>query len=392
MSFTPEQQAKIREKEEALSESLRRDPLTDYFEGYFHVTLNTRGEAPTLGYMAGSPDAPDGSPDAPRCVLTEIGKGVTEAWKNCLNFYPNIELLAFIVMPEHVHGLIRLCQGNKHHLGRIIRGFMIGSTHAYWDAIGIDWRSMTYTKGVRTPEYNDRDHMRSYRGPALFVRGYNDVEALTPEEVEIKKEYIRNNPRKRLIARSRPDCFRISRDSHSKNWTLARALSAISADRWIGRDTAKCKQLQTNVSNRLKGGMGIDFLGNRALLAAERKVSLICHRSDIALFEQQKNAVLKAAREGAVVVSAFISPRERDIMKQLMVEQLPFIEILDNGLSDRYHPAGKAFYSVAEKRHVQITCWNYMFQKESQVSREMCLVMNELARVISGNDDDWWKK
>jgi len=398
MPLTSIQWSKIREKEASLSDALKRDPLTCYYEGYFHVTLNTRDEAPTLGYMAGSPDAPDGSLDAPRCVLTNLGKGVSQAWESIPDFHPCADLIDWIIMPEHVHALIHMRQmpGKKReHLGRVINGVMIGCTHVYWDILGIDWRNMPgRTEGSNRGaprKYTDRDHMRSFRGPALFVRGYNDVEAITQEEVETKRQYIRNNPRKRLIAKSHSDCFRISRNNHSKNWTQQKALSAVAADRWICRDFAKCQQLQANIINRLKAGMGIDFLGNKALLAAERKVSLVCHRSDIALFEQQRASVLKAAREGAVVVSAFVSPRERDIMKQLMVEQLPFIELMDNGFSERYRPLGKAFYSVAEKRHVQLTCWNYKFQKNTEVSREMCLVMNELVRLISGKEDCWWK-
>ncbi|MCF0243477.1 MAG: hypothetical protein HUK06_01790 [Bacteroidaceae bacterium] len=121
----------------------------------------------------------------------------------------------------------------------------------------------------------------------------------------------------------------------------------------------------------------------------------MCHRKDLQQFEEQKQAVLRAAREGTVVVSAFISPRERDIMKQLMVEQLPFMQLMDNGFSDRYHPWGKAFYSVAENRHVQLSCWTYQYQASDDdklISREMCLTMNELVRVISGVNDWWWKK
>lgn len=50
---------------------------------------------------------------------------------------------------------------------------------------------------------------------------------------------------------------------------------------------------------------------------------------DVSFFERQRDAVLRAAREGAVVVSAF--------------------------------------------------------------NREVCLVMNELVRVIAGVGDGWWK-
>ncbi len=413
MPLTPEQIAKIRKKEAETPDALKRNPLNDYTEGWFHVTLNTRGEAPVLGYIVGDPDAEDGSENAPRCVLTELGRKVEESWNRNPSVYPGIENIEFQVMPEHVHGLVRLKAENKKHLGQIVYGFMVGCTHGYWDTLGIPWREMTYEKGARAPEWQDRDHTRSYRGPALMVRGYNDVEAVTEEEIETKRLYIRNNPRKRLITRSKPDRFRVKRNGHSENWTLERALAAVAADPWIGRDVEKCRMLQSNVNRRLKrqpddeNVLALDYVGNRDLLAADRKVSLICHRADAGLFEQQKAAVLQAAREGAVVVSAFVSPKERDIMKQLMLEQLPFIELMDNGLSDRYKPVGKAFYSTAENRHVQMTCWTYVYgnlnlnanlnvnlnlnANQPSISREMCLVMNELARIISGVGDDWWK-
>ena len=399
MSLTPEQIAKIRQKEAELADDLKRNPLNDYTEGWFHVTLNTRGEAPVLGYLTGDPEAEDGSENAPRCVLTELGRKVEESWNRNPSVYPGVENIAFQVMPEHVHGLIHLKAENKKHLGEIIKGFMIGCTHGYWDILGIPWRDMTYEKGVRTPQYNDRDHTRSYRGPALMVHGYNDVEAVTEEEIEIKCQYIRNNPRKRLITRSKPDRFRVMRNGRSKSWTLARVMAVIAADPWIGRDPVKCRLLQTNVSQRLKrhpdeaDALALDYVGNRALLLAEHKVSLICHRADAALFETQKAAVMQAARSGAVVVSAFISPKERDIMKELMLEQLPFIELMDNGFNDRYKPGGKAFYSTAENRHMQMTCWTYVYHNDPlpSISREMCLTMNELVRIITGVNDNWWK-
>ena len=425
MPLTPEQIVKIRQKETETADALKRNPFNDYTEGWFHVTLNTRDEAPVLGYLAGDSDAEDGSENAPRCVLTELGRKVEEEWRGIGRYYPLCICEEIQVMPEHLHALLHLLPGNRGHLGRIINGLMIGCTHHYWDTLDIQWREMreqincalkrfvednnadatstqAQSKALRA-QWQDRAHTRSYRGPALMVRGYNDVEAIGEEEIEIKRQYIRNNPRKRLITRSKPDRFRVVRNGHSKNWTLARALAAIAADPWIKRDAQKCQRLQANVNIRLKrqpddgNALALDYVGNRALLAAKRKVSLICHRADAHLFEQQKAAVMQAAREGAVVVSAFVSPKERDIMKQLMLEQLPFIELMDNGFSDRYKPYGKAFYSTAENRHVQMTCWTYTYRSANDddnrptISREMCLAMNELARLISGVKDDWWK-
>lgn len=51
MPLTPEQIAKIRQKEAEMPEALKRNSLYDYTEGWLHVTLNVRGEAPVLGYL-----------------------------------------------------------------------------------------------------------------------------------------------------------------------------------------------------------------------------------------------------------------------------------------------------------------------------------------------------
>lgn len=139
MFLTPKQIAKIRAKEAATPDALKRNPLNDYTEGGGHVTLNTRGEAPVLGYITGNAEAADGSHDAPRCVLTELGRKVEESWKAVPSFYPEVEIEEFKAMPDHVHGLLHLKPTNRVHLGQIIRGFMIGCTHGYWDTLGIAW-------------------------------------------------------------------------------------------------------------------------------------------------------------------------------------------------------------------------------------------------------------
>lgn len=389
--LTPEQIAKIRKKESDTPDALKRNPLNDYTEGWFHITLNVRNEAPLLGYIVGDAEAPDGAPNAPCCVLSKLGEAVEASWNANPSFYPGIENIAFQVMPDHVHGLVHLKPGNKKHLGRIVYGFMVGCTHGYWDTLGIPWREMTYEKGARAPEWQDPDHTRSFRGPALFTRGYNDVEALTPEEIETKRRYIHENPRRSITKRHHRDCFTIFRENISRNWHLEAVKRGLCADRFIAMDTHKQQQALSLILPRLKNSLSIDFVGNKALLAAERKLPLICHRTDAWQFEKQKESVLRAAREGAVIVSAFISPKEREIMKQLLQEQLPVIEVVDNGFSERYKPTGKAFYACAEKRLVQISPWNYLYSREVKVNREMCLVMNELVRVISTEREDWWK-
>lgn len=429
--LTEAQLAKIRAKEAATPDALKRDALTNYREGYFFVTLNTRDYAPILSMVKGSVGAQ--GPNAPHCEYTTLGQKVKEVIASIPQFHPNIEVLGAEVMPEHLHILLHLLPGCKKHLGHIIGGFMSGCSHAYWDSLGIDWRKDHPTQGADAHQNaraslpskqrgrgyiepdRDRDHTRSFRGPALFVRGYNDTEPVTPEQVQIKLDYIAKQAERRLLKGNHYECFCIHRNKHSKNWTPATIARAISADRFFGHNEQKCREAQAKVMARIATQplkeqsaialpldeqaataqsltLSLDFIGNRSIMAAPQKLPLICHRADATRFEEQKSAVIDAARQGAIIVSAFISPKEKEIKEQLMSELLPLIEIMDNGFSDRYKPTGRAFYACAEMRMVQISPWRYEYQKQTTVSREMCLVMNELARVITGEADDWWKR
>ena len=79
MPLTPEQLAKIAQKDAALPAALKRNATTNYYEGYFFITLNTRNYAPILSIITGRPDAPDDAPDAPACEYTELGRKGEEA-------------------------------------------------------------------------------------------------------------------------------------------------------------------------------------------------------------------------------------------------------------------------------------------------------------------------
>ena len=401
-----------------MSAALKRSTSINYYEGYFFISLNTRDYAPILSYISGRPDAPEGAPDAPRCEYTELGRKVMAVWQTVPRFHPQVEIIAAEAMPDHFHGLLRLKAGNRKHLGRIVNGFMIACTHEYWDTVGIKWRDMKKdpNKSDRdaSRDWYDRDHTRSFRGPSLFVRGYNDMEAVTPEQVQTKLQYIREQARRALIKGTLRDRFHIHRSCKARGWTLDAIRRGLRADRFYAHNPerleATLRTLMPHINMQpaatalapaaLSSGSSpasapkplLSYIGCSALLSAERKLPLVCHRSDAPFFERQRDAVLRAAREGYVIVSAFISPKEREIRRLLLMEQLPVIEVYDNGLADRYKPSGKNFYACAENRLVQISPWNYEYCRNMTVNREVCLVMNEMARVIAGTGEGWWKE
>ena len=433
MPLTPEQLAKIAQKDAALPAALKRNATTNYYEGYFFITLNTRNYAPILSFITGRPDAPDDAPDAPACEYTELGRKVMAVWQSVPRFHPQVEIIAAEAMPDHFHGLLRLLPGNRKHLGRMVNGFMIACTHDYWDTLDIKWRDMKKdpNKSDRdaSRDWYDRDHTCSFRGPSLFVRGYNDMEALTPEQVQTKLRYIREQARRALIKGTLRDRFLVHRSCTARGWTLDTIRRGLRADRFYAHNPDRLELILHSLLPRIPMQQAtapasssasptasssasssaspsaspsvspsasspkplLSYVGCSVLLSAERKLPLVCHRSDAPFFERQRDAVLRAAREGAVIVSAFVSPKEREIRRLLLMEQLPVIEVCDNGFGDRYKPVGKSFYACAENRLVLISPWNYEYCRDLAINREVCLVMNELVRVIAGTGDGWWK-
>ncbi len=379
----------IEQHNSAKPKALQRDPIVNYTEGYFFVTLTVHDRLPILGAI----------PNPRECRLTALGEKILSCWNAIPSLYPNTQLIDVQVMPDHFHGLLHL---NTSHsgidLGKIIKGFKVGCTHAYWDILDIPWRTMVgRIDGKTDDDWVDDIHTVSKRGPALFSVGYNETEPLTEEQINAKINYIRTNPERAYIKRQNKDCFSIYRKQTSKNWTEQRILSALQADAYLSRHPEAVLEAMERLRERLsfsdisKLQLTLAYLGKRDLLLSSRKLPLVCHRADASRIEEQTQAVMDAARQGAVIVSAFISAHEREIRRQLLAEGYPIIEVLDNGFGANHKPTGRSFYACAEGQLLQISCWNYLYQKEAQVSREMCLVMNELSRLIADSTDDWWK-
>ena len=89
---------KIRQHQQELPEALRRAALADYWEGVFSITINTRNRRPLLGFIRNGEFYP-----------SKVGQAVAECWLKIPEFYPQAELIIHQVMPEHFHGLLRLC-------------------------------------------------------------------------------------------------------------------------------------------------------------------------------------------------------------------------------------------------------------------------------------------
>ena len=130
-------------------------------------------------------------------------------------------------------------------------------------------------------------------------------------------------------------------------------------------------------------------IGNAKLLQATQFAPVHVRRTmiDEAMHGDNKrlrdymNGCVVAARNGAVMVSPFISDKEKEVMIVLLAEEHPIIYIADNGFSDYYKPSDGLFDSVAAGRVLILSPWEYEAGKK-HVTRAECVAMNQMAEEI----------
>jgi putative transposase len=83
--------------------------------GAYFVTIVTAQRACFFGDIVGS-----------AMWLNELGEIAEYAWKDLPRRFPYIELDEFVIMPNHVHGIIVLAEGNEALLSDVVR---VGARH-----------------------------------------------------------------------------------------------------------------------------------------------------------------------------------------------------------------------------------------------------------------------
>lgn len=120
----------------------RRSATHDYTRpGIYHITLHVADAlGRPFGAVVGNLSAPDGCADAPRVALTPVGQMVEHELLHSIRaHYPMVNILEYVVMPEHLHFLLEVQddlispQGRKVPLGQVIAGFKKGCNRRFWE-------------------------------------------------------------------------------------------------------------------------------------------------------------------------------------------------------------------------------------------------------------------
>ncbi len=394
----------------------RRSHSHDYSRsGYYHITISTtKALHQPLGQIAGRLDKPDGDSDAPHVVLSPLGQMVEQELRESIQrHYPMLEVMDYVVMPEHLHFLLVAHKdivsngGKPTHLGQVIAGFKYGCNKRYWAMTGRAKPGSTpaATAGgtAAAPEAAPPaaeppgtrgsvlgDSVAKLDAPPLFDAGYCDVMPIDEAQLATQRAYIRANPRSRLLRTTNRQWLQPQRN------TVNTAVSIRALKGYLQRECPR--QMAPDgfavITQRLlqeDGYVVCDSYGNVELLH-RKLLPIVCHRKDAALFEQQKARCLAEAAAGAVLVSARISQGEQDIMDAASTLGFPVVRIEDNGFPDIYHPSAQRMDDCASGRLLLITPWCYQLRSHTEnITTLVCKTMNCIAQAVCRQKDDWWK-
>lgn len=402
----------------------RRAAAHDYaLPGIYHITLRVADEqAQPFGRVVGDTGAPAGSADAPRVALSSIGQMVEyELLHSIQQRYPMMEVQDFVIMPEHIHFIIEAHDtiiskaGKKATLGQVIAGFKKGCNRRFWQLTGQEILHQGKPEAanisasevgvpasvVGAPAVSPQvSPSASYKVPSaassgrapLFAYGYTDVMPLRKGQLAQQREYIRNNPRTRLLRNSNRAWL------YTQRGGVATALTPSALHGYLRRKCGAAlatheawEELAAQLLMAPDGTITCDTFGNRRLLS-RRLLPVVCHRKDVMRFEEQKTRCLSEAAHGAVLTSARIAKGEQAIIDEAVSRGFPAVIVSENGFPDRYHPSAIRLSQCATGNLILVTPWQYRYRHaDESIHVPRCKTMNCVAQALCRTKDSWWQ-
>jgi hypothetical protein len=325
----------------------RRDDNHDYTERRMYmITMEVEGRRPLFGVVTGDPHAPQGSSDSPHIVLSPIGQAVQDEWLGIPRYYPQIEVVAVQMMPDHMHGILFVKERIPVHLSQIIKGFKTGCNRLLKAARNTQPADKQQASPQAAPSSRLSPSQQSLPTLHLFTPGYNDLILRSFDELPVWKNYLHDNPRRLLMKRERPEFlrpfFQLRLGSHTYNG-----------------------------------------IGNRALLSAPSRMNVrISRRLTPEQLEAETTRYLSAARAGTVLISPAISPGEKRVMRAAFDEGLPTVVIMENGFTPLSKPHGEQFEACADGRLLMLSAWEHHNERRTLTAYQ-CQQMNLMALELS---------
>lgn len=242
---------------------------------------------------------------------TEIGRLIKDTIRALPERFPSTRINRYIVMPDHVHFIIEILEPNRYHLGEIIG-------------------RLTRDCNVAVPKYHQ-----------LFEHGYHDRILGRKGQLNIMRNYIKDNPRRRLIKDNMDYYFK---------------------------------------SPMLLNLFGKDYVvfGNFFLLKDPDKTAVrISSKFTDQELAERISSYEETIRCGGILISPFISEKEKIYRDQAIENGANLIIISRQPIGKYFKPSGWLFNLWSEGRLLIIS--TYQPDQKEKLTRQEAVTMNALA-------------
>ena len=323
--------------------------------GLYHITLTVSSREPLLGSLV----IPDNDPTKAYVKHSALGDALLLCLRDFPNYHSEIQVLHYCLMPDHLHMIWYVRKAMPRGIRMVVSGFRsavqrLGRAFSYYDEVAFSSVAPT----VGREKYQENSLRNQLGNDAYYALSpvFTEMPHIRPmaqrRQLPATIRYIDMNPQRLATKRLKPGFFRV--------------------------------QEGIEIDGRTYRGVG-----NIALLQAARYMPVHVRRTMIEEAVQGNNQRLRdymnscvlAARQGTVMVSPFISDKEKEVMVVLLAEEHPIIYIVDNGFRDYYKPSDGLFDSVAAGRVLILSPWEYDAGKK-HVTRSECVAMNQMAEQI----------
>lgn len=303
--------------------------------GIYHVTLVVPSREPLLGELV----IPEDDPRKAYVKRTEMGNAVVDCIWKVPKLHPEVRVISFDLMPDHIHTIWHVVRPMTIGIKTVVRGFWQGARKC----------GRAYSMSISPNNIRDNEHRQddSIFTEMPFIRPLS-----RKGQLDSMIRYTWLNPERLATKRLMPEYFRV--------------------------------QEGIEIAGRMYCGVGnAELLQREKYMPVHVRWTMVdeAEHGDNKRLRDYMNGCVLAARNGAVMVSPFISKQEQAVMEVLLKEGLPFIYIADNGFRDYYKPQDSLFDAVARKQVLILSPWEYDPDKK-HVSRAECVEMNKMAEEI----------
>ena len=361
--------------------------------GLYHITLTIPSREPLLGTLA----IPNNDPTMAKVYRTALGNALVNCLLGIPYYHPEVQVLHFCLMPDHLHAVLYVRQRMEKGIKTLVRGFWqgtkkLGRAHSAAASIAPSVSSSSVApisssvsmassvapisssvtpniirentqEGRLQHETSQLEQLSAVLCKEIGTEAYYRLEPVFTEMPFIRPmgrrsqlpntiRYIDMNPQRLATKRLKPGLFRVQKDIEI-------------------------------------AGRRYDGVGNTTLLMAKHFQPVhVRHelldeaaRGDNQPLRNYMNGCILAARQGTVMVSPFISPKEKEVQTVLLAEKHSFILLADNGFREYYKPSDSLFDACASGRVLILSPWPYDEGKR-HITRSECIALNAMAEEI----------